>query len=379
MSPSEIKTLLLSVFGIVLLFYFIPFLLYVAITVAICNGTFYASRQTLPAVRSGLKRRANTLTGYLRRFWDWRRSNLLAVLQRRTKLDVGIQTPDDLLTGSSTGRPESTTGDSGRAKVVQKPRDQPQQPSPAVSLQDWLSITGQPLAKTGDLTFTPQRQNPLQQSVGDAVRKKNTLLLRNSSDAHRHVEITWPDRNRPSTAHPSCSAVPRAPCSSQSLLRESHKRGGNGTDKSATAEQRSKRSTAHPSCSAVPRAPEDPCSSQSVLRESHNRGADDMDTSATAEQRSKRRRNDGEGSSHLDPQPGRKKLRKTRGVEEPHNSSISLTSGAHAPRGGLGSERNAIQNSYSSTQHLRQVVAERQTCFCVLFRTAAGEFFFFQN
>uniref|UniRef100_A0A8C6L069 POM121 transmembrane nucleoporin n=1 Tax=Nothobranchius furzeri TaxID=105023 RepID=A0A8C6L069_NOTFU len=119
------------------------------------------------------------------------------------------------------------------------------------------------------------------------------------------------------------------------------------------------------------RVPADPCSRESVLKvlkESRKREVEDEDRSFTAEQRSKRRRNDSGGSSHsafepllpngapsqLVPKPGSLKRGMTASLDETtmkrsRTSSISSSSGVHAPRGTSGTRRNAIQSSYSSS------------------------------
>ncbi|XP_077403366.1 nuclear envelope pore membrane protein POM 121 [Vanacampus margaritifer] len=385
MSPSEKNFALLSALGIVsLVLYFIPSFVYVVVTLALCGGASLLRRRTPFPARLGLNPRAgiNAPTGYLRRFWNWWLSDVSVVSRRRTKLDVGrreprgsslgafrqrpadaaifrgghiasdtfLFSPGDFLMGSYIGRPESPTGDFGRPRVVQNPREQLREklsiPNHAVRTPNRrLSFAGEPSGTMGHFTITPQRHYPLQQpgasSVGvlppvrwDGFRKKNILTPRNSPAAHSPVtvKIARPDHNSPSLEHLSCAAVPMAP--------------------------------------------EDPCSRESVLRvlkESRKREVDDTDTTFTAEQRSKRRRNDSGGSSHsafepllpngapslLVPKPGSLKRGMISVAEESNlkrsrTSSISSTSGVHAPRGTPGSKRNPIQSSYSSSLGLMQ-------------------------
>ncbi|XP_077360185.1 nuclear envelope pore membrane protein POM 121 isoform X2 [Festucalex cinctus] len=386
MSPSEKKIALLSALGITsLVLYFIPSLVYVVVTLALCGGASLLRRGTPLPARSGLNPRAgiNAPTGYLRRFWDWWLSDVSVVSRRKSKVDVGrrqpggsslgafrqrpadaaiyrgvhkandtfLFSPRDFLMGSYIGRPESPTGDFGRPRVVHNPREQLREklsrPNHAVRTPNRrLSFTGEPSGTMAHFTITPQRHYPLQQpgtsSVGvlppvrwDAFRKKNILTPRNSPAGQSPVtiKIARPDHNSPSMVHLSCAAVPKAP--------------------------------------------EDPCSRESVLRalkESRKREVDDADASFTAEQSSKRRRNDSEGSSRsalepllpngapslLDPKPGNLKRGMISGAEESNlfkrsrTSSISSSSGARAARGTPGYTRNAIHSSYSSTVDLKR-------------------------
>ncbi|XP_037126064.1 nuclear envelope pore membrane protein POM 121 isoform X2 [Syngnathus acus] len=384
MSPRERKVVLLSALGIVSLsLYFFPSCLYIVATLVVCGGAFVLRRgKPLPA-RLGLNPRTgfSAPAGYLRRFWDWWLSDV-SVVSRRTTLDVCrrdprgsslgafrqrpagaaihrgghipsnacLFSPGDVLMGSYIGKPESPTGDFGMPRVVRNPREQLREmlsrPNHAVCTPNRrLSFTREPSGTVGHFTITPQRHYPLQQPgaapVGvlppvrwDGFRKKSILSPRNSLAAHSPVtvKIARPDHSGPSLEHPSCAAVPKAP--------------------------------------------EDPCSRESVLKvlkDSRKREVDDADRSFTAEQRSKRRRNDSGGSAHsafepllpngaplqLVPKPGSLKRGMISAAEEStfkrsRTSSISSASGAHAPGGTPGSNRNPIQSSYSSSVGLAQ-------------------------
>ncbi|XP_061559211.1 nuclear envelope pore membrane protein POM 121 [Phycodurus eques] len=385
MSPREKNVALLFALGIVsLAFYFIPSFLYIVGTLVLCGGVCLLRRGTPLPARLGLNPRAGFIApaGYLRRFWDWWVSDVSVLSRRTTKLDVGrreprgsslgafrqrptdaaiyreghiasdtfLFSPGDFLMGSYIGKPESPTGDFGRPRVVRNPREQLREklsrPNHAVCTPNRrLSFAGEPSGAVGHFTITPQRHYPLQQpgasSVGvlppvrwDGFRKKSILTPRNSAAVHSPVtvKIARPDHTSSSLEHLSCAAVPRAPA--------------------------------------------DPCSRESVLKvlkESRKREVDDADRSFTTEQTSKRRRNDSGGSAHsafgpllpngapsqLVPKPGSLKRGMISVAEEStfkrsRTSSISSASGVHAPGGTLGSKRNPIQSSYSSTLGLMQ-------------------------
>ncbi|KAM9781299.1 nuclear envelope pore membrane protein POM 121 isoform 4-T4 [Syngnathus typhle] len=361
MSPRERNVVLLSGLGIVgLSLYFFPSCLYIVATLVVCGGAFVLRRGTPLPARFGLNPRTgfSAPAGYLRRFWDWWLSDV-SVVSRRTTLDVcrrdprgsslGAfrQSPGDVLMGSYIGKPESPTGDFGMPRVVREQlREMLSRPNHAVCTPNRrLSFTRETSGTVGHFTITPQRHYPLQQPgaspVGvlppvrwDGFRKKSILSPRNSLAAHSPVtvKIARPDHSGPSLEHPSCAAVPKAP--------------------------------------------EDPCSRESVLKvlkDSRKREVDDADRNFTAEQRSKRRRNDSGGSAHsafepllpngaplkLVPKPGSLKRGMISAAEEStfkrsRTSSISSASGAHAPGGTPGSNRNPIQSSYSSSVGLAQ-------------------------
>uniref|UniRef100_A0A3Q3DQL5 POM121 transmembrane nucleoporin n=1 Tax=Hippocampus comes TaxID=109280 RepID=A0A3Q3DQL5_HIPCM len=381
MLPREKKIVLLSALGIVSLsLYFIPSFLYIILTLALCGGASLLRRRTPLPARLGLNPRAgfNARAGYLRRFWDWWVSDVSVVSRRWTKTDVGrreprgssleafrqrradaaiyrgghlasdtfLFSPGDFLMGSYIGKPEGPTGDFGRPRVVRNPceqlREKLSRPNHAVCTPNRrLSFAGEQSGPMGHFTITPQRHYPLHQpgasSLGvlppvrwDGFRKKSILTPRNSpaTQSPVTVKIARPDHN------------------------------------------------SHLSCAAVPRAPMDPCSRESVLKvlkDSRKREVDDADRSFNAEQRSKRRRNDSGGSAHsafepllpngapsqLVPKPGSLKRGMITVAEDStfkrsRTSSISSASGGHAPRGTLGSKRNPIQSSYSSTVGLMQ-------------------------
>ncbi|XP_019728987.1 nuclear envelope pore membrane protein POM 121 [Hippocampus comes] len=385
MLPREKKIVLLSALGIVSLsLYFIPSFLYIILTLALCGGASLLRRRTPLPARLGLNPRAgfNARAGYLRRFWDWWVSDVSVVSRRWTKTDVGrreprgssleafrqrradaaiyrgghlasdtfLFSPGDFLMGSYIGKPEGPTGDFGRPRVVRNPceqlREKLSRPNHAVCTPNRrLSFAGEQSGPMGHFTITPQRHYPLHQpgasSLGvlppvrwDGFRKKSILTPRNSpaTQSPVTVKIARPDHNSASLEHLSCAAVPRAPM--------------------------------------------DPCSRESVLKvlkDSRKREVDDADRSFNAEQRSKRRRNDSGGSAHsafepllpngapsqLVPKPGSLKRGMITVAEDStfkrsRTSSISSASGGHAPRGTLGSKRNPIQSSYSSTVGLMQ-------------------------
>uniref|UniRef100_A0A672HK67 POM121 transmembrane nucleoporin n=1 Tax=Salarias fasciatus TaxID=181472 RepID=A0A672HK67_SALFA len=252
--------------------------------------------------------------------------------------------------GSYIGKHDSPTAETGRPRAVRNPREQLRErlsrPNHAVPTPiRRLSFAGEPVGTVGRFTITPQRHYPLQQpgvsSVGvlppvkwDGFSKKNVLSPRNSSAALSPVtvKIARPDHSTPSMEHLSCAGLsrpPADPCSRESVLR--------------------------------------------VLRESRKRDVEEEDRSFVADQRSKRRRNDSGGSAHsafepllpngtpsqLVPKPGSLKrglasLADESIMKRSRTSSISSGSGAHAPRGTLGSRRNAIQSSYSSSLGLGQ-------------------------
>ncbi|XP_061155389.1 nuclear envelope pore membrane protein POM 121 isoform X1 [Syngnathus typhle] len=381
MSPRERNVVLLSGLGIVgLSLYFFPSCLYIVATLVVCGGAFVLRRGTPLPARFGLNPRTgfSAPAGYLRRFWDWWLSDV-SVVSRRTTLDVCrrdprgsslgafrqrqagaaihrvghiasnacLFSPGDVLMGSYIGKPESPTGDFGMPRVVREQlREMLSRPNHAVCTPNRrLSFTRETSGTVGHFTITPQRHYPLQQPgaspVGvlppvrwDGFRKKSILSPRNSLAAHSPVtvKIARPDHSGPSLEHPSCAAVPKAP--------------------------------------------EDPCSRESVLKvlkDSRKREVDDADRNFTAEQRSKRRRNDSGGSAHsafepllpngaplkLVPKPGSLKRGMISAAEEStfkrsRTSSISSASGAHAPGGTPGSNRNPIQSSYSSSVGLAQ-------------------------
>ncbi|XP_061659601.1 nuclear envelope pore membrane protein POM 121 [Syngnathoides biaculeatus] len=385
MSPREKNLALLSALGIVsIAFYFIPSFIYIVGTVVFCAGACLLFRGAPLPARIGLNPRGGFIApaGYVRRFWDWWVSDVSVLSRRKTKLDVGrrepreasvgafrqrpsdaaiyregpiasdtfLFSPGDFLMGSYIGKPESPTSDFGRPTVVRNPREQLREklsrPNHAVYTPNRrLSFAGEPSATVGHFTITPQRHYPLQQpgatSVGvlppirwDGFRKKSILTPRNSLAPHSPVtvKIARPDHTSSSLEHLSCAAVPKAPA--------------------------------------------DPCSRESVLKvlkERRKREIDDADRNFTTEQTSKRRRNDSGGSaqsafepllpngapSQLVPKPGSLKRGMISVTEEStfkrsRTSSISSASGVHSPRGMLGSKRNPIQSSYSSTQGLMQ-------------------------
>ncbi|XP_029957530.1 LOW QUALITY PROTEIN: nuclear envelope pore membrane protein POM 121 [Salarias fasciatus] len=381
MSPKEKRLLLLAALTLFFLtFYYAPSFLYATlILAACCAACFYHSREPLPA-RLGQKPRAGLSVPAALRRWLWGSgvSGAPVAAAGRTKSGAnraelreagglsrnrgGIHrrevqpggsfyfSPQDFLMGSYIGKHDSPTAETGRPRAVRNPREQLRErlsrPNHAVPTPiRRLSFAGEPVGTVGRFTITPQRHYPLQQpgvsSVGvlppvkwDGFSKKNVLSPRNSSAALSPVtvKIARPDHSTPSMEHLSCAGLsrpPADPCSRESVLR--------------------------------------------VLRESRKRDVEEEDRSFVADQRSKRRRNDSGGSAHsafepllpngtpsqLVPKPGSLKrglasLADESIMKRSRTSSISSGSGAHAPRGTLGSRRNAIQSSYSSSLGLGQ-------------------------
>uniref|UniRef100_A0A1A8CB63 POM121 membrane glycoprotein (Rat) n=1 Tax=Nothobranchius kadleci TaxID=1051664 RepID=A0A1A8CB63_NOTKA len=378
MSPREKQLALLSVLGLITFaFYYIPTFLYATLIFAACCFAFYYhSGESFPARLGPNPRVGLNVSGVLRRWSSgWTATGVSVAARSRTKnrnrsehhhreteglpklsktglcrgealaSDSILFSPRDFLMGSYIGKAESPAAVSGRPKVGRNPREQLREqlsrPNHAVYTPNRrLSFSGDPLGAANRFTITPQRRYPLQQpgvsSVGvlppvkwDGFRKKNILSPRNSPAALSPVtvKIARPDHNIPSVNHLSCAGLTRVPA--------------------------------------------DPCSRESVLKvlkESRKREVEDEDRSFTAEQRSKRRRNDSGGSSHsafepllpngapsqLVPKPGSLKRGMTASLDETtmkrsRTSSISSSSGVHAPRGTSGTRRNAIQSSYSSS------------------------------
>ncbi|KAM9331947.1 nuclear envelope pore membrane protein POM 121 [Pholidichthys leucotaenia] len=380
MSPREKHLALLSALGIfTVVFYFFPTFLYVALILGVCCvACYYHSGEPVPA-RLGLNPRARVnVSGALRRWlWGWGETGVsVSVRGRATRSssnrveghlrqrlgetevyrrealasDSFLFSPRDFLMGSYIGKTESPPAEPGRPRVVRNSRELLRErlarPNHAVYTPNRrLSFTSEPLGSASRFTITPQRHYPLQQPgtspVGvlppvkwDSFRKKNILSPRNFPAAISPVtvKIARPDHSTPSVDHMSCARPANSPA--------------------------------------------DPCSRESVLgvlKESRKREVEDEDRSFTNEQKSKRRRNDSGGSSHsaferllpngtpsqLVPKPGSLKrgmisLAEESTLKRSRTSSISSGSGAHASRGTLGSRRNAIQSSYSSSLGLNQ-------------------------
>ncbi|XP_077596621.1 nuclear envelope pore membrane protein POM 121 isoform X2 [Stigmatopora nigra] len=385
MSPRDRKVVLLSALGIVsLALYLLPSFLYIVVTLALCGGACLLCRGSPLPARLGLNPRPGlrAQTGYLRRFWDWWVSDVPVVSRWTNKHDVGrrelhrsspgafsqrpadaavyrgghvasdtsLFSPGDFLMGSYIAKAESPPGDFGRPRLVRNPRDQLREklsrPNHAVYTPNRrLSFAGEPSDTTGHFNITPQRHYPLQQmgtspmglvpvASWDGFRKKSILTPRNSPAVRSPVtmKIARPDQNNPSLERLTYAAAP-------------------GTS-------------------------DDPCSRESVLKvlkDSRKREVEDADGISIAEHKSKRRRNDSGGSAHsafepllpngapsqLVPKPGTLKRGIVSVVEDytlkrSRTSSVSSASGVHSPGGTLGSKRNPIQSSYSSTLGLSQ-------------------------
>ncbi|XP_056140219.1 nuclear envelope pore membrane protein POM 121 [Lampris incognitus] len=405
MSPREKRFILhvsLVFFAIVifcLALYYIPTFLYVALILAVCCSVCYCHNEDSLYARLGLNPRSGLTIPPVFRRWltgrtaigvtsfapgrprsravkaDDRESDLYS-RQRLSNTDIYRReslgresfffSPRNIHMGSYIGKPESPAGiverpNTGRVAMVN--------PNPPVHLRERvsrpsqagythtptrkLSFSAESLGTTGRFTITPQRHYPLQQSgtskVGvlppvqwDSFKKKNILSPRNALAHHSLVtiKIARPDHSTPRSPLVDCLSSP----------------GGLGSPSQET--------------------PADPCSRDTilkVLKESRKREVEvDDDGSFTAEQK-KRRRSDSGGSaqsafepllpngvpSQLVPMPGTLKRGVTSVAEETtikrsRTSSISSGSFGQVPSGTLGSARNPISSSYSSSRSFGQ-------------------------
>ncbi|XP_029924487.1 nuclear envelope pore membrane protein POM 121 [Myripristis murdjan] len=379
MSPREKHLVLLSVGAVSLAFYFIPTFLYATLIVVVCFVVCYYHYGEPLLVKLGLNPRPGlTVPAVLRRWlWGRRRSGGPAggrghraerepeglpahrlchsgVFRREASASESfLFSPRDFLMGSYIGKPEEQLAGSGRLRdgrsLGVNLRERLSRPNHAVLTPNRrLSFTGEPLGAVSRFTITPRRHYPLQQpgasSVGvlpptqwDGFRKKNVLTPRNSPAAASPVTIKIARLDHSS---------PRSP-----LLDHLGYRPG-------------------------PKAPADPCSREtvlSVLKESRKREVGEDEGSFTAEQKSKRRRSDSGESAHsafepilpngapsqLVPKPGSLKRGMNPVMEESivkrsRTSSVSSGSASYTPRGTLGSWRNPIHSSYSSSQGLQK-------------------------
>ncbi|XP_048839811.1 nuclear envelope pore membrane protein POM 121 isoform X2 [Brienomyrus brachyistius] len=263
--------------------------------------------------------------------------------------DSVVFSPRDIFMGSYLGKQDSPLP-AGRASGggSRELRERLSRPNHAVPTPSRRLSFREPIATTGRFTITPQRHYPLQQ-VGspllgvlpptrwDGYRKKAVLTPRNSPAAHSPitVKIARPDRARSPLYDPLNSPM-------------SHPLG-----MSAAA---------------------DPCARETVLnilKESRKRGVEeDEERVCPSEQKNKRRRSDSGGSSHsafepllangapsqLVPKPGSLKRGLNASVMEEslikrnRTSSMSSQTSSLDPCGVLGSARNPIRSSYSSSQ-----------------------------
>uniref|UniRef100_A0A674B2U3 POM121 transmembrane nucleoporin n=1 Tax=Salmo trutta TaxID=8032 RepID=A0A674B2U3_SALTR len=376
-----------------LVLYYIPTLLYIAFILGVCCvACYYHSGESLYVRLGPHPRRGLTIPPVLRRWLpgiangvptagrvrsrtakDDVRESVVFTDQRRfessiCRKDAGhsdsfLLSPRDILMGSYIGKAESPPSVVGRPRAGASSganpntreqltlRERLARPNQAVITPNRrLSFGGEPLGTMGRFTITPQRHYPLQQtgtsSVGilpptqwDGFRKKNILTPRNSPAVHSPVtvKIARPDHNTTRSQlfdHLNSPGVLGSP--------------GLG-------------------------APADPCSREtvlSVLKESRKRVVED-DRSFTAGQKSKRRRHDSSGSAHLAFEPllpngapsqlvlNSLKRGLTAMVEEStmkrsRTSSISSVSCGLTPSGTLGSVRNSIRSSLSSSQGVTQ-------------------------
>nr|XP_029481975.1 nuclear envelope pore membrane protein POM 121-like [Oncorhynchus nerka] len=376
-----------AIFCVVL--YYIPTLLYIAFIIGVCCvACYYHSGESLYVRLGHHPRRGLTIPPVLRRWLpgiangvptagrvrsrtvkDDVRESVVFTGQRRfdsaicrkdaTHSDSFILSPRDILMGSYIGKAKSPASVVGRpragassgANTIAREqltlRERLARPNQAVITPNRrLSFGGEPLGTMGRFTITPQRHYPLQQtgtsSVGilpptqwDGFRKKNILTPRNSPAVHSPVtvKIARPDHNTIQSQlfdHLNSPGVLGSP--------------GLG-------------------------APADPCSREtvlSVLKESRKRVVED-DRSFTAGQKSKRRRHDSSGSAHLAFEPllpngapsqlvlnslkrGLNAMVEESTMKRSRTSSISSVSCGLTPSGTLGSVRNSIRSSLSSSQ-----------------------------
>ncbi|XP_014052596.1 nuclear envelope pore membrane protein POM 121 [Salmo salar] len=401
MSPREKRFIAFSslVFCSIVIFclvvYYIPTFFYIAFILGVCCvACIYHSgeslnarlgphprhgltippvlRRWLPEIANGLptagRVRSRTVKGDVREplvFTDQRRSESAIYRKAAGHSDSFLFSPRDILMGSYIGKAESPPTVVGRPRAGANSRVNPNareqlreilaRPNHAVYTPNKrLSFGREPLGMMGRFTITPQRHYPLQQtgtsSVGilppaqwDGFRKKNILSPRNSPAVHSPVtvKIARPDRN--TTQSPFFDHL-----NSPGIL------GSPGLG-----------------------APADPCSRETVLsmlKESRKREVDkEDDRSFTAGQKGKRRRHDSSGSAHsafepllpngaptqLVPKPGTLKRGLNTMMEEStmkksRTSSISSVSCGLTPSGTLGSVRNSIRSSLSSSQGFAQ-------------------------
>uniref|UniRef100_A0A4W5JFN9 POM121 transmembrane nucleoporin n=1 Tax=Hucho hucho TaxID=62062 RepID=A0A4W5JFN9_9TELE len=399
MSPREKRLIALislvfcaiAIFCLVL--YYIPTLLYIVFILGVCCvACYYHSGESL-CVRLGPHPRRGLIIPPVLRRWlpgiangvatagrvrsrtvqDDVRESVVLTGQRRfesaiCRKDAGhsdsfLLSPRDILMGSyigkaesppsAAGRPRAGTGSGANPNAREQPtlRERLARPNQAVITPNRrLSFGGEPLGTMGRFTITPQRHYPLQQtgtsSVGilpptqwDGFRKKNILTPRNSPAVHSPVtvKIARPDHNttRPQLFdHLNSPGVLSSP--------------GVG-------------------------APADPCSREtvlSVLKESRKRVVED-DRSFTVGQKSKRRRHDSSGSAHSAFEPlmpngapsqlvlnslkrGLNAMVEESTMKRSRTSSISSVRCGLTPSGTLGSVRNSIRSSLSSSQGVTQ-------------------------
>uniref|UniRef100_A0A8C7ST00 POM121 transmembrane nucleoporin n=1 Tax=Oncorhynchus mykiss TaxID=8022 RepID=A0A8C7ST00_ONCMY len=373
-----------------LVLYYIPTLLYIAFIIGVCCvACYYHSGESLYVSLGPHPRRGLTIPPVLRRWLpgiangvptagrvrsrtvkDDVRESVVFTGQRRfdsaicrkdaTHSDSFILSPRDILMGSYIGKAKSPASVVGRPRAGASSvantnareqftlRERLARPNQAVITPNRrLSFGGEPLGTMGRFTITPQRHYPLQQtgtsSVGilpptqwDGFRKKNILTPRNSPAVHSPVtvKIARPDHNTTQSQfdHLNSPGVLGSP--------------GLG-------------------------APADPCSKEtvlSVLKESRKRVVED-DRSFTAGQKSKRRRHDSSGSAHLAFEPllpngapsqlvslkrGLNAMVEESTMKRSRTSSISSVSCGLTPSGTLGSVRNSIRSSLSSSQGITQ-------------------------
>ncbi|XP_046898906.1 nuclear envelope pore membrane protein POM 121 isoform X2 [Hypomesus transpacificus] len=402
MSPREKRfiALISLVFCAIAIFclalYYIPTFLYITLILGTCCvACYYHAGESLYARLGPHPRRGLTIPPALRRWFPGRTANgvptperlrsrpikgdirgavaftgqrrLETTIFRRdtAQSDSLLFSPRDILMGSYIGKAESPPAVVGRPRADgsfeanpnarEQLRERLSRPNHAVYTPNRRLSFGEPLNNMGKFTITPQRHYPLQQtgtsSLGilppaqwDGFRKKNILTPRNSSAIHSPVTVKIARPDHHSTRSPFYDHL-----NSPGVLG-----------------------------SPAPAAPADPCSREtvlSVLKESRKREVEEDDErSFVGGQKSKRRRNDSGGSaqsafepllpngapSQMIPKPGNLK----RGIaaataedsimKRSRTSSISSVNCGQAPSGTLGSARNPIRSSYSSSQGVAQ-------------------------
>ncbi|KAL0994497.1 hypothetical protein UPYG_G00123030 [Umbra pygmaea] len=398
MSPREKRFIALislvlcaiSIFGLVL--YYIPTLFYIAFILGVgCVVCYYQSgeslytrlgpdprrgltippvlRRWLPGIANGVptagRVRNRTVKGQVRESVVFTGQRRFETAIYRKDSDSFLFSPRDILMGSYIGKTESPPSVVGRPRAGgssnanPNPREQLRErlarPNHAVYTPNKrLSFGGETQGTTGRFTITPQRHYPLQQTgtsaVGilppaqwDSFRKKNILTPRNSPTVQSPVTVKIARPDHSTIRSPFLDHVP-APVAIGS-----------------------------PGLAAAA----DPCSRETVLsmlKESRKRDVDADDRSFNSGQKSKRRRHESSGSansafesllpngapSQLMPKPGTLKRGLTSMSEDSttkrsRTSSISSVSCGLTPHGTLGSVRNPIRSSLSSSQGCAQL------------------------
>ncbi|XP_067289760.1 nuclear envelope pore membrane protein POM 121 [Pseudorasbora parva] len=262
--------------------------------------------------------------------------------RREQTLSESAFSPRDILMGSYLAKPEERPGGPGLGQPREPLRERLSRPNHAALTPNRRLSFGDPVGSAGRFSITPHRHYPLQQPGASPVglmppvkwegfRKKN-ILTQHNSPSPVTVKIARPDPARAALldrmASPGAATSPGVagrvdPCSREavlSVLRESRKR---EVEEEEEEKKKSKRRRRHDSSE----------SSQSAFEPLPN------------------------GSlSQLLPRPGSLKrgmnpsLTEECVMKRSRSSSISSISTAPVPGGVLGSIRNPIRSSYSSSQ-----------------------------